>query len=79
MAPRSDADFASTWRFLRESPDWPEPEVLRRQAEDRITPATPSQEVFRYFTAFPPLTSAGHMPYYEKPAEFNTYVLDFLR
>jgi len=61
VAPRTDADFASTWRFLRENPDWPEPEVLRRQAEDRIGPATPAQEVFRYFTAFPPLTSAGHM------------------
>ena len=61
VAPRTDADFASTWRFLRENPDWPEPEVLRRQAEDRIGPATPPQQVFAYFTAFPPLTSAGHM------------------
>lgn len=60
-APRSDADFASTWRFLRENPDWPEPEVLRRQAEDRIAPGTPPREIWRYFTAFPPLTSAGHM------------------
>jgi len=60
-APRSDADFASTWRFLREHPDWPEPEVLRRRAEDRITSATPAREVWRYFIAFPPLTSAGHM------------------
>lgn len=60
-APRTDADFASTWRFLRENGDWPEPEVLRRQAEDRITPTTPAHDVWRYFTAFPPLTSAGHM------------------
>lgn len=60
-APRTEADFAVTWRFLRESPDWPEPEVLRRQAEDRIGPTTPNAEVFRYFTAFPPLTSAGHL------------------
>jgi soluble lytic murein transglycosylase len=60
-APRSDADFASTWRFLRENPDWPEPEVLRRQAEDRIIPGTTPREVWRYFIAFPPLTSAGHM------------------
>jgi len=60
-APRTDADFAATWRFLRENPDWPEPEVLRRQAEDRITPGTPAREVWRYFTAFPPLTSSGHM------------------
>lgn len=60
-APKPDAGFAATWRFLRESPDWPEPEVLRRQAEDRIGPETPPSEVFRYFTAFPPLTSTGHM------------------
>jgi soluble lytic murein transglycosylase len=61
VASRSDADFGATWRFLRENPDWPEPETLRRQAEDRITPDTPPSEVFRYFTAFPPLTSNGHM------------------
>lgn len=60
-APRAEAGFSATWRFLRESPDWPEPEVLRRQAEDRIGPETAPQEVFRYFTAFPPLTSTGHM------------------
>lgn len=61
VAPRTEAGFAATWRFLREQPDWPDPEVLRRQAEDRIGPETPSVEVFRYFTAFPPLTSTGHM------------------
>ena len=60
-APRTEAPFANTWRFLREQPDWPEPEVLRRQAEDRIVPETPAAEVVRYFTAFPPLTSTGHM------------------
>jgi soluble lytic murein transglycosylase len=61
VAPKTEAGFANTWRFLRESPDWPEPEVLRRQAEDRIGPETPPSDVFRYFTAFPPLTSSGHM------------------
>lgn len=60
-APKTEASFAATWRFLRENPDWPEPEVLRRQAEDRIGAETPSLEVSRYFTAFPPLTSTGHM------------------
>lgn len=60
-APKTDADFASTWRFLREHPDWPEPEVLRRQAEERIAADTPAADVWRYFTAFPPLTSAGYM------------------
>ncbi|WP_421997777.1 transglycosylase SLT domain-containing protein [Reyranella sp.] len=60
-APRGEASFADTWRFLRENPDWPEPEVLRRQAEDRLAPEIPAAEVHRYFTAFPPLTSTGHM------------------
>jgi soluble lytic murein transglycosylase len=61
VAPRTNADFASTWRFLRDNPEWPEPELLRRQAEDRIGPETPAGDVLRYFTAFPPLTSSGHM------------------
>ena len=61
VAPRSSADFASTWRFLRDNPEWPEPELLRRQAEDRIGPETAAGDVLRYFTAFPPLTSSGHM------------------
>jgi len=61
IAPKTEADFAATWRFLREQPDWPEPEVLRRQAEDRISAETPPVEIVRYFTAFPPLTSTGHM------------------
>jgi soluble lytic murein transglycosylase len=59
--PRTGGDFAALWRFLREHPEWPEPEVLRRQAEDRLTPDTPAGEVHRYFTAFPPLTSTGLM------------------
>ena len=61
VAPRTDATFAATWQFLRDYPDWPEPEALRRQAEERIGPDTPPRDVFRYFTAFPPLTSTGHM------------------
>src|SRR6185503_11662243 len=84
VAPRTDADFASTWRFLRENPDWPEPEVLRRQAEDRIGPATPAQQVFRYFTAFPPLTSAGHLKRLaaassESPADVPKFASDSWR
>ena len=61
VAPKTDADFASTWRMLRENPDWPEPELLRRQAEDRIGPDASPRQVFLYFTAFPPLTSQGHL------------------
>lgn len=60
-APKTDADFASTWRMLRENPDWPEPDVLRRQAEERIGPDTPPQDAWRYFTAFPPITSTGYL------------------
>lgn len=60
-AASAGADFSATWRFLRENPDWPEPEVLRRQAEDRIVADSSPHEVWRYFTSFPPLTSAGHL------------------
>jgi soluble lytic murein transglycosylase len=70
-APKTDADFASTWRFLRQNPDWPEPEVLRRLAEDRIGPEVPAQQVFAYFTAFPPLTSAGHLRRLEAAASVS--------
>jgi len=59
VAPRSDAEFGAIWKFLRENPDWPEPEVLRRQAEDRIPATMAAAEVWRYFQAFPPLTSQG--------------------
>lgn len=84
VAPKTDADFASTWRFLRESPDWPEPEILRRQAEDRINATTPPHDVFRYFTAFPPLTSAGHMKRLEaasveSPADVPKFASDSWR
>jgi soluble lytic murein transglycosylase len=70
-APRTDATFAATWRFLQESPDWPEPEVLRRQAEDRIGPDAPPTEVWRYFKSFPPLTSAGTLRRLEAASAVN--------
>lgn len=84
VAPKTEADFASTWRMLRDSPDWPEPEVLRRQAEDRLGAETPATEVFRYFTAFPPLTSVGHMRRMEaaqavNPKELAKFAIDSWR
>ena len=84
VGPKGEATFAATWRFLRESPDWPEPEVLRRQAEDRILPETPAQETIRYFTAFPPLTSTGHMRRMEaaqaaKPDELKKFASESWR
>ena len=61
VAPKTEARFADYVDLLRETTDWPEPEVLRRQAEDRITSTTPPAVVWRYFADHPPLTSAGHM------------------
>ncbi len=61
VAPRAEARFADYVDLLRETPDWPEPEALRRQAEDRIGSATPPALVWRYFADNPPLTSAGHL------------------
>jgi soluble lytic murein transglycosylase len=61
VAPKQDAPFASIAAFLHDNPDWPEPEVLRRQAEDRISPEVTPAEVWRYFTDDPPLSSAGYL------------------
>ncbi len=63
VAPKTEASasFQAYVDLLHDTPDWPEPEVLRRQAEDRITAATPPAVVWKYFTDNPPLTSAGHM------------------
>ncbi len=61
VAPKSDAPFAEIAEFLRKNPDWPEPEVLRRQAEDRIGPDAPPAPVWRYFQDNPPLTSGGQL------------------
>ena len=36
VAPRKDADFASTWRFLREYPDWPEPMMMTLRTSDMV-------------------------------------------
>ena len=61
VAPKTEAPFQEYVDLLRDAADWPEHEVLRRQAEDRITAATPAAAVWKYFTENPPLTSAGHM------------------
>ncbi len=58
---KSDTTFAAIVAFLRSSPDWPDDAVLRRQAEDKITPETPAAEQIAFFKDFPPLTSAGLM------------------
>jgi soluble lytic murein transglycosylase len=59
--PKSDVTFAAIVAFLRANPDWPDADVLRRQAEDRITDDTPAAEQIAFFSDFPPLTSAGLM------------------
>ena len=61
VAPKTDAPFAAYVDLLRDTPDWPEPEVLRRQAEDRIGPDAAPAAVWRYFAGNPPLTSGGHL------------------
>ena len=61
VAPRAEASFQAYVDLLRETSDWPEPDVLRRQAEDRITSNLPAAVVWRYFTDNPPLTSNGHL------------------
>jgi soluble lytic murein transglycosylase len=65
VAPKTDATAQAPFQayvdLLHDVPDWPEPEVLRRQAEDRITSNTPPALVWKYITENPPITSNGHM------------------
>jgi soluble lytic murein transglycosylase len=60
-APKADAPFKAIADFLHDTPDWPDPDVLRRQAEDRIPPEVPPADVWRYFTDNPPLTGGGQL------------------
>jgi soluble lytic murein transglycosylase len=61
VAPRTEASFQAYVDLLRDTPDWPEPEILRRQAEDHLNASTSPAIAWRFFTEYPPLSSAGHL------------------
>ncbi len=62
---RPQGDFAVIARFLKENPNWPELEEIRRRAE-RVMPAELSDDAkLTWFAAQPPLTYAGTLAYAE--------------
>lgn len=59
----SGADFEKITAFIRDNPDWPLLGLLRRRAEEAITPLTPAPAVLAWFDKNPPLTVPGKMAY----------------
>ncbi|MGH6944234.1 MAG: lytic transglycosylase domain-containing protein, partial [Geminicoccaceae bacterium] len=61
----SPADFATAANFLLANPDWPLAERLQEFAEDRIVDPADHELIRRFFTAYEPLTTRGHIRYAE--------------
>ncbi|HMA50359.1 MAG TPA: lytic transglycosylase domain-containing protein, partial [Magnetospirillaceae bacterium] len=59
----SGADFQKIIDFIRDNPDWPLLGLLRRRAEEAVTPLTPPPAVLAWFDKNPPLTVPGKMAY----------------
>jgi len=59
----SGAEFQKIADFIRDNPDWPLLGILRRRAEEAITPDTPTGAVLAWFDRNPPLTVPGKMAY----------------
>ncbi len=59
----SGADFQRITDFIRDNPDWPLLGLLRRRAEEAVTPLTPTPAVLAWFDKNPPLTVPGKMAY----------------
>jgi soluble lytic murein transglycosylase len=57
----SDVPFDEIARFLAESPSWPQQSLLRRRAEEAISPAMPAQAVLGWFGNSEPATANGAM------------------
>src|SRR5690606_24543359 len=56
-------DGAGTWEeyrdFIAQHSDWPNPELIRRQAERRVPASLPARQVFGFFGADRPQTGTG--------------------
>ena len=63
--PNYAASFADAARFLRDNPDWPGEEDMRRRAEGLIDDATPNSARLAYFRALPPLSGVGRFRHAE--------------
>ncbi len=59
--PNSGATFEQIAAFVRANPTWPLIPTLIRRAEEAITVATPTDQVEKWFEAYPPGTAEGAM------------------
>lgn len=57
----SRASFREIARFMDENPDWPDPALLRRRAEEAMDGKLPPHEVLAWFQARPPLSADGQV------------------
>ncbi|MGH6954995.1 MAG: lytic transglycosylase domain-containing protein [Alphaproteobacteria bacterium] len=61
--PGTSGRFEEITRFLEENPEWPEPDQLRRQAEELIPEATSLSRLDDFFAQAPPATTTGRLRY----------------
>ena len=57
--PGNAASFETIRRFLRDNPDWPDLDQIRRRAEEAIDAKQSAEEVLAWFAARPPMTTDG--------------------
>ncbi len=61
--PGQHAGFLERTAFLTANPTWPSANDIRRRAEDVIDDSTPTSAILMWFTANPPLSTAGKAAY----------------
>lgn len=57
----TQASFTEIADFVRENPDWPQPQVLARRAEEAMSPTEPAEAMMAWFVEHPPQTPNGKM------------------
>lgn len=57
--PGNAASFETIRRFIRDNPDWPDLDQIRRRAEEAINAKQPAAEVLAWFRTQPPVTTDG--------------------
>lgn len=61
---QKNEDFRKIHQFLKQHPDWPGREILRKNAEnDLANTVYPVGEIINYFRKYPPLTGKGAFVY----------------
>ncbi len=57
--PGNAASYEAIRRFIRDNPDWPDLDQLRRRAEEAINGKQAAAEILAWFAAQPPVTTDG--------------------